>query len=245
MGAFLVGTERRIASGARRLNVSNAQWAVVERARSLLRHPIVFSRTGEQDLHPERSQLNRLRELVRSVPSGQPRELVPGYHWAERVITTLDELEAVADVLDLRVNKFQGTSSLFGERLVELVRQNINELANAGPSTPHEWEWEWHDELIPLVTKQVDVDDEFHDNVNDYLRLRWLLLAYREAFLAADGAWRAEAWAALLEKISGAPHNPIKAAYRSGKYRRAVIAAKLKADNDALEIVRRVDSMAY
>lgn len=98
--------------------------------------------------------------------------------------------------------------------------------------------------IPPHVKKAIQADQELNGAVEAYVQRRRLLEVYREAFLQADGIWRADAWIATLASVAGAPHNFVKAKYRQWKMNRAIEAAKLSADAAARDIVSAVDSMA-
>lgn len=243
VGLIVLGAERRIAARARRVEVSNAQGAVVDRGRTLLQHRISFTKKGQPALQPNASQLDRLRELVIAVPTGQPMEYLPGYHWAERAALTFEELQAVTEALESRTAEHNVTAGL-SNFIGPTIEEHVHRFATEGVTDPSAWVWEWDGNSHPEHLDRVKNDEELTQSIVDYIQLRRRLVAYREAFLAADGLWRADQWIAITARFKGVPHNPVKARYRRWIYDRAVKAAEMRADEQARKIVAAVDPMA-
>ena len=242
---IVLGTERRLAKRARRLEITNAEGAVVEKARSVLRHPFVWD-PDYYDLMPDRTHLERLVPVVRAVPSGDPVEDFPGSHHAHRVVELLDDLDASEDAISGELSKYESNYDVLSVR--DAIGYNIRRLLHP-PHDPR-WSWTW-----PKVGDRVRVPEERRDAIeanpdlrqfiNEYVRSRRMLEAHREAFLLADGSWRADEWAALLQRVSGAPRNPVKKLRRKVQYDRAVATAKAKAHASGQDLLLAIDAMAY
>ncbi|KQR39208.1 hypothetical protein [Microbacterium sp. Leaf159] len=242
---IVLGTERRLAKRTRSLEVTNAEAAVVEKARSVLRHPLVWD-PDFYDLKPSRTHLDRLVPVVQAVPSGDPIELFPGSHHAHRVVDLLDDLEASEHAIDGQRSKYESTYDLMA--VPDAVGYNIRRLLRP----PHDpmWLWEWPKigdriRVTADLRDAIESDMDLRQFIDEYVRNRRLLEAHREAFNLADGSWRADEWTALLQLASGAPHNPVKKLWRKVKYDRAVQAAKARADASGQERLLAIDAMAY
>ncbi len=244
VGGVVLGTERRISGRARANEVMRAQAQVVERARSLLQHEIEFRSDSGPTLHPKMSQLARLQELVREVPPGEPLVRISAYHWAARLVATLDELESLADALDQRIADYHnraGIAAWLGHR----IHANIRELARLGPQPDRVWAWSWESGHDDTYTPQVEADAELRDLIDRYLQQRWLLLAYREAFVDVDFTVRADSWALTIAAYVPSPYNFPKRWWREYKRRRAIEQSWRQADARASDRVTAIDPMAY
>lgn len=242
---IVLGTERRLAKQARRLERTNAEGAVVEKARSVLRHPFVWD-SDFYDLMPDRTHLDRLVPVVRAVPSGDPVESFPGSHHAHRVVELLDDLDASEDAINGQLSKHESNYDVLS--VPDAVGYNIGRLLQP----PHDpmWTWIWPkvgDRIrVPEELRaEIEKDTDLHQFINEYVRNRRMLEAHREAFILADGSWRADEWSALLQRVSGSPHNPVKKLWRKVKYDRALEAAKAKAGASGQELLLAIDAMAY
>lgn len=239
---IVLGTERRLAKQARRLEITNAEGAVVEKARSVLRHPFVWDWEA-YDLMPDRTHLDRLVPVVRAVPSGDPVELFPGSHHAHRVVELLDDLDASADAINGQLSRHEPVLNEYAvpEAIIHNIRCQL--------LPPHDpmWSWDWPEDIVTSVKQMDEIghDIDLRQFINEYVRNRRMFEAHREAFMLADGSWRADEWAALLQRVSGSPHNPVKKLWRKVKYDRAVEAAKAKADASGQELLLAIDAMAY
>ncbi|WP_136055997.1 hypothetical protein [Microbacterium sp. K24] len=245
---IVLGAERRLSTRARNLEVTNAQGAAVEKGRSVLQHRIKWPPEDSYDLTPDRTQLDRLVPSITAVPSGDPFEHLPGFHFAQRVVEVLDEVEGAADALDSQIDRHEWNGNVLA--VPDAIMHNVHRLL-AGPSpSPHDWSWDWSappsSTTIPhAIVTQIENDLELRQLVLDYLRNRRLLEAHRAAFLLADGLWRADEWAALTARHQGVPHNFVKTRFRRWKYYRAVAAAKNNAETRANDLIVAVDPMAH
>lgn len=242
-GAVLLA-ERIMSARARRLTITNAQGASVERARTLLQHEIRFRSAGIATLHPDMAQLDRLREVIKDVPVGIPLEHIVGFHWAERVVARVDEVESLADAISARIadhDRAAGPTAFLGNWL----HKNVNEIAERVPDAPDDWEWRWWEDESTKATDLVEADAELRFLIDQYVRQRRLLHAYRKAFLTADELWRSDAWVASLAAGKGAPHNFVKGWWRERRRRRTVADAAQRAEATARDLITEVDPMAY
>ncbi|TCJ28748.1 hypothetical protein E0W80_04410 [Microbacterium sp. PI-1] len=235
VGLVVLGAERRISGRARRREVEDAQSNAVERARALLPHK-VRSKTDVEVLHLDMAQFDRLREVIRSVPSGEPRELVPGYSWAAEASRLADDIEALADALDGRISDYtRDTPS--DMNTAKWMRKTISELASNQGSTHSAWEWQWNRDVHPRYALMIGNDTELTAMVNRYLWKCDLLIAHREAFQEADEIWRTRSWEVTRPDPVGYKPSLIQALLRPWKRRRALARARWDADQAAGAIV--------
>ncbi|AQY02049.1 hypothetical protein [Microbacterium foliorum] len=243
VGFVVLGYEKRDAKRTRSGAVTEAQARVVERARSLLQHPLVFSHKGDPSLHVDSSQLERLQGIVRSVPAGVPDEHIPGYHWASRAIDSFESLESLADALDARLADYQSDGGPV-LRLGDFLGSNITRLSKSWP-VPHDWTFVLPDGLPETFRAKIEDDVELRGNVDQYLRTRRLLEAHRRAFVGTDGRWRELEWSALAAKDRGAPRFFVTKWLRALEYRHAVRRAMNEAEDYGYGFISEVDGMAY
>ncbi|MFJ6427513.1 hypothetical protein [Microbacterium maritypicum] len=239
--ALLVLTaEQRISRRRHRQETSNAQHQVVEAARSVLASPLVFKKNARPSLVPAERHFTRLSDEVSRVPNGAPLDHVVGYYWVANAVGAAEQLRFQADALIERFTEYErmvdGRTTIPQEMVT-----NVTMFAHM-PNLTHPLPWNLA--VIPRhVRVTLDADEELTTEVLAYLHQRRLLEAYREAFLQADGEWRAEAWVATVNMAKGAPHNLIKAKYRTWKMNRQIEAAGMKAESNAQDIVTAVDPM--
>ncbi|MFJ4173377.1 hypothetical protein [Microbacterium sp. NPDC089696] len=242
---IVLGTERRFAKRARGLEVSNAEAAVVAKARVALRHPIAWG-SAIHDLNPDRTQLDRLVPVVGAVPTGEPSQRFPGVIHAHRAVQLLDEVESSADAVFAQQAKHETPHDLLA--VSDAVLHNIDRLLREPGDLM--WLWEWPEpggwaRLSPKMKRDVEDDLDLRQYMDEYVRNRRLLEAHREAFILVDGAWRADEWTATVLKTRDAPRSFWKRWRRSFAYRRSVREAMDGAEMLGYEIVSAVDNMAY
>ncbi len=242
---IVLGTERRLAKRARSLEVTNAEAAVVQKARSVLRHPLVWD-PNALDLTPSRDHLERLIPVVQAVPTGEPLELFPGVHHAHRVVQLLDDVESSADSVFTQQDHYEVPRD--AGAVSEAIAHNIRRLLHP-PYNPT-WEWDWPEldgwNRYPQDLKaQIENDSQLRQYMDEYVRNRRLLEAHRQAFLEADSLWRVEEWSASTARFAGAPHNFSRSFWRKRRYEQAVAKAKARAEETASHNITAIDPMAY
>lgn len=245
VGGVVLGAERRLSQRARRLEVTNAEGAVVEKARTVLRHPLVWDEDF-YDLSPDQTQLSRLVPVVKAVPTGEPLERVPGIVHAYRVVQLLDEVDSSADAIFTERTKHETDHDVLA--VPDAIAHNIKLLLQP----PHDplWAWEWPERggrprLSPGEKAAIEQDVDLRQYLDEYVRNRRLLESHREAFLLVDGSWRADEWTALLAKTRNAPRFFITKWRRALVYKRDVQRAVSTAEQNGYDIITKIDPMAY
>ena len=222
VGGVVLGAERRLSKRARSLEVTNAEGAVVEKARAVLRHPIVWDEECN-DLTPGRTQLDRLVPVVKAVPTGEPLERYPGIVHAYRVVQLLDEVESSADAIFTERTKHESDLDLLA--VPDAIAHNIKRLLQ--PPYDPLWAWEWPEPYGPrlsaAIKAAIEQDLDLRQVMDEYVRNRRLLEAHRESFVLVDGSWRADEWAALLKKTRNAPRFFATKWYRVFVYKLSLI----------------------
>lgn len=244
VGLIVMRAERRISARTRAREVADAQTTAVERGQRALLLEIRFLGDKYQRLHLDRSLLERIVVDVDKVPSGQPAEHVPGYHWLQRLAGAATDLESFADALDVRVKDHDRTADNTG-LLAIWININIAEHSDLTPEQANHWSWRWHESPIPaqIYKTKVEKDDELEVLIFHYAKQRRLVRAYREAFLEAMSYLRGEESDAILAR----------ARVRGGRIRQArahkaaqqrIRNSRAWADLQGIEIVSKVDPKA-
>ncbi|WP_136032491.1 hypothetical protein [Microbacterium sp. PF5] len=212
--------------------VMGQQQRAVDAGNSLLRSGFSYPPGPMPELLPDTSNMDRLRDIVRSVPRGEPTKPVIGYEWVVGVVDAFDRLEVAADTVLGHVRRHGGASPT--SEITEALLWRIWSLGNVNPKyAPYPMTTEpplledWNEgghlaaALDPIGGNLAD-DTPFRDEVNEYLRARRMLELYRNAFFQVQNTFRAE--------LRGAPQKPRK---------RAFAAAFAKAQRHGRDVVTR------
>lgn len=237
VGLVVIGAERRISDRAHRALVEDAQSKAVDRARGLLQHKVRFKSTPDDVLHLDMTQFDRLRDVIRAVPSGEPRTPFPGYFWAAEASTIANDIEVLADALEGRIGDYE-TENPRDMDTTKWMRRTISELAATKRSArTRSWEWQWNRDVHLTYARRVAYDADLTSVVDQYLSKIDLLLAHREAFLEADGMWRMGTRLLHIESPYGRP-TLFQALIHPSRKRRILSEARREANEAAGAIIR-------
>lgn len=242
VGLIVLKYEKRASARSRQREITDTQTLAVDDARSALRFDIHFFDDNGKGLHVDQSLLGRVLEAVDAVPAGTPSEHVPGYHWVQRLASSVAEVEALADALDERIAEHDRKGGNSGT-LAIWTKKNIRRLSESDSGPGKEWWWSWHDQLRGEHTRSVEEDTELRGIIRLYVLQRRLVHAYRKAFLKTMEYLRTEESSAIWEQ-SRTHGGRIRRSRAQRKADSRIEASKVWADLQAIEIVSQVDPNA-
>lgn len=222
VGAVIVLYERNLDQRRESRSITDAHLRTVETMSQSFTKPFAYD---PRTLQPDGTQIDRAAELLRAVPPGAPDVMTPGFTMLRAMVDQHEILPSTAMDLEhaleahLRDRPHVQTALNFVNKHTDF--DYLTSMPVPSPMTRHPF----HDPDVRAALQR-------------YLDNRSLLNAAREAFIASDESWRANAWTIVLDEVKGAPHNPVKKIYRAWIANRRRAEAREEAEEAGLTIMQ-------